>query len=152
MFLFLKCKYQFYSIFCRHLYYPCERIGRVLSRSLSICSYHFCHMCNILYKSWQVLVLLYFWAYLISLSLFNDTGFVNPLGFCCGHHKDSSLKCWHDAVVNGTKVYGASCSNPSEYISWDEIHYTEAANYWISNRILDGSLSDPQVPLTEVCL
>ncbi|KAF7112280.1 hypothetical protein RHSIM_Rhsim10G0160700 [Rhododendron simsii] len=29
---------------------------------------------------------------------------------------------------------------------------TEAANYWTSNRILDGSLSDPQVPLTEACL
>lgn len=83
------------------------------------------------------------------------TGFVNPLGFCCGHNEDSSHKCWEDVVVNGTKVYGASCSNPSEYISWDEIHYTEAANHWISNRILDGSLSDesdPQVPLSEACL
>ncbi|KAI8555507.1 hypothetical protein RHMOL_Rhmol05G0178400 [Rhododendron molle] len=68
-------------------------------------------------------------------------GFVNPLGFCCGHHKDSNLKCWDDAVVNGPKVHGASCSNPSEYISWDEIHYIEAANYWTSNQILDGSLS-----------
>jgi phospholipase/lecithinase/hemolysin len=82
----------------------------------------------------------------------NQHGFVNPLEYCCGRDEDSSIKCWDAAVVNGTKVYGASCSNPSEYISWDGVHYTEAANHWLSDRILDGSLSDPPVPLTEACL
>ncbi|KAI8528140.1 hypothetical protein RHMOL_Rhmol12G0128100 [Rhododendron molle] len=99
-------------------------------------------------NKFQDALLVYVDIYKAKYSLISEAkqhGFVNPLGFCCGHHKDSSLKCWDDAVVNGTKVYGASCSNPSEYISWDGIHYTEAANYWISNRILDGSLSDPQI-------
>ncbi|KAG5522023.1 hypothetical protein RHGRI_034288 [Rhododendron griersonianum] len=99
-------------------------------------------------NKFQDALLVYVDIYKAKYSLISEAkqhGFVNPLGFCCGHHKDSSLKCWDDAEVNGTKVYGASCSNPSEYISWDEIHYTEAANYWISNRIFDGSLSDPQL-------
>ncbi|KAM7251119.1 hypothetical protein ACFE04_023002 [Oxalis oulophora] len=49
-------------------------------------------------------------------------------------------------------VYGASCSNPSNYISWDSIHYTEAANKWVTNTISrDGSLSDPPISLSEAC-
>ncbi|KAE9454653.1 hypothetical protein C3L33_13438, partial [Rhododendron williamsianum] len=56
------------------------------------------------------------------------------------------------ALVNGTEVYGAPCNNPSEYISWDKIHYTEAANHWVADRILDGLLSDPpQIPVTQAC-
>ncbi|XP_057495464.1 GDSL esterase/lipase At3g27950-like isoform X1 [Actinidia eriantha] len=98
-------------------------------------------------------------ASLIYVDIFNakysliskakEHGFVDPLGYCCGHHGDYSLGCGKKTVVNGTEVYGGSCSNPSEYISWDNIHYTEAANHWVSHQTLDGSLSDPQIPITE---
>ncbi|KAL6983783.1 hypothetical protein U1Q18_017159 [Sarracenia purpurea var. burkii] len=81
----------------------------------------------------------------------NEHGFVNPLGYCCGHHGDYILDCGKKETVNGTEVYGASCSNPSEYISWDNIHYTEAANHWVSHQILNGSLSDPQISVNEAC-
>uniref|UniRef100_A0A5B6ZCD1 Alpha-L-fucosidase n=2 Tax=Davidia involucrata TaxID=16924 RepID=A0A5B6ZCD1_DAVIN len=80
-----------------------------------------------------------------------EHGFANRLGYCCGHYGDYRLECGQKTIVNGTEIYGASCSNPLEYISWDGIHYTEAANQWVANHILDGSLSDPQVPITESC-
>ncbi|GMN33802.1 hypothetical protein TIFTF001_046748, partial [Ficus carica] len=78
-------------------------------------------------------------------------GFINPLGYCCPHLGDSGLKCWETEIVNGTEVFGTSCTDPSKYISWDSAHYTEAANKWIANRILDGSLTDPPVPLAKAC-
>lgn len=78
-------------------------------------------------------------------------GFVDPLGYCCKHVGNSTLRCWDKKTVNGTTVYATPCNNPSEYISWDSIHYTEAANRWVANRISDGSLSDPPVPLTSLC-
>lgn len=53
--------------------------------------------------------------------------------------------------MNGSEIYGASCSNPLEYLSWDGIHYSEAANKWVANRVLDGSLSDPPVAISEAC-
>lgn len=55
-------------------------------------------------------------------------------------------------MVNGTEVFGGSFNNPQEYISWDSIHYTEAANNWVANHIFDGSFSDPRVPITGACL
>ncbi|GMH04274.1 hypothetical protein Nepgr_006113 [Nepenthes gracilis] len=58
-------------------------------------------------------------------------GFKDPLGYC---------------VKNGT-----SCSDPSEYISWDGIHFTEAANHWVANLTFDGSHSNPPLPITKAC-
>ncbi|XVE74936.1 hypothetical protein DITRI_Ditri12bG0058700 [Diplodiscus trichospermus] len=82
----------------------------------------------------------------------NKYGFVDPFINCCGHFGDHHVECGKTAVVNGTEIFGASCSEPTKHISWDGIHYTEAANRWVTNRILDGSLSDPPVPITKACL
>lgn len=77
-------------------------------------------------------------------------GFVDSSNFCCGsygyhgHHVDCGKR------INGT-VYGNSCSNPSRHISWDGIHFTEAANSWVANRILNGSFSHPPVSIEEAC-
>ncbi|KAK9090299.1 hypothetical protein Sjap_023476 [Stephania japonica] len=78
-------------------------------------------------------------------------GFENPLRFCCGHYEGYHVGCGEKAYINGTEVFGGSCGNPSTYISWDGIHYSQAANHWISNHILNGSLSDPPVPISESC-
>lgn len=99
-------------------------------------------------------VLTYVDIYSAKYSLITEAkkhGFVDPLGYCCGHYGDYRVQCGKKAVVNGTEVYGASCSNPLAYISWDGIHYTHAANRWITNRILHSSLSDPLIPITEAC-
>lgn len=80
-------------------------------------------------------------------------GFVDPLGCCCGNYGDSKVLCWDTpSVVNGTENFVSSwCSDPSRYISWDGVHYTEAANRWVAERIFNGSLSDPPVPITGAC-
>ncbi|XP_010248682.1 PREDICTED: GDSL esterase/lipase At5g14450 [Nelumbo nucifera] len=86
---------------------------------------------------------------LISRS--NSQGFVDPQKICCGHHESYHVWCGQNAMINGSEVYGAPCGDPSIYISWDSIHYTEAANHWVANHILDGSLSDPPLPITQAC-
>ncbi|KAM7269654.1 hypothetical protein ACFE04_025151 [Oxalis oulophora] len=77
-------------------------------------------------------------------------GFVSNLGYCCGDLE--VVFCSDTAIVNGTTVFGSACKDPSKYISWDGIHYTEAANRWIADRIIDGSLSDPEISLGELCM
>lgn len=93
--------------------------------------------------------------YSAKYSLFKDAakeGFVDPHGYCCKHPDNPNLRCWNVETVNGTSVYATSCSNPGEYISWDSIHFTEAANHWIADHILDGSLSTPPLPITKACI
>lgn len=46
---------------------------------------------------------------------------------------------------------GASCIDPSKYISWEGIYYTEAANQRIANSIMDGSISDHPISITKAC-
>lgn len=78
-------------------------------------------------------------------------GFVSSLGYCCGHYGDYRARCGRKSVVNGSEIYGASCRNPLEYLSWDGVHYSEAANKRVANLVLDGSLSDPPVAISEAC-
>uniref|UniRef100_A0A0D9X0X8 Uncharacterized protein n=1 Tax=Leersia perrieri TaxID=77586 RepID=A0A0D9X0X8_9ORYZ len=54
--------------------------------------------------------------------------------------------------VNGTSVLvGKSCEDPSRSVSWDGVHFTEAANKFVVDQIFDGKLSDPPVPLRLAC-
>ncbi|XP_059452260.1 GDSL esterase/lipase At5g14450-like [Corylus avellana] len=79
-------------------------------------------------------------------------GFADPLKVCCGYHVNySHVWCGTKAIINGIEVYGASCGNPSQYISWDGVHYSQAASQWFANHILNGSLSDPPIPITQAC-
>ncbi|XP_073048837.1 GDSL esterase/lipase At3g27950-like [Primulina eburnea] len=100
----------------------------------------------------QDAMLIYVDIYSVKYSLVSDGknhGFPDPFGYCCG--RLGVVKCGEKAMFNGTEVYGDSCSNPLEYISWDGVHYTEAANKWISHRILDGSFSEPKISIAEAC-
>ncbi|KAF7819504.1 GDSL esterase/lipase [Senna tora] len=81
-----------------------------------------------------------------------NQGFVDPLTICCGYHvNDTHIWCGQKGSVNGKEVFGASCENPLKYISWDGVHYAEAANHWVAHRILNGSLADPPFPITQAC-
>ncbi|GAV67958.1 Lipase_GDSL domain-containing protein, partial [Cephalotus follicularis] len=91
-------------------------------------------------------------VYSSKLALISDAknqGFVDPFNFCCGNY-GYHINCGKQATVNGT-VYGNSCGHPWRHISWDGIHYSQAANRWIATQILNGSLSDPPVPVYEAC-
>ncbi|KAL5572811.1 hypothetical protein UlMin_022408 [Ulmus minor] len=79
-------------------------------------------------------------------------GFADPLKVCCGYHvKYDHVWCGTKALVNGSAVFGASCENPSTAISWDGVHYAQAANQWVANHILNGSLTDPPTPISQAC-
>ncbi|XWS30419.1 hypothetical protein CRYUN_Cryun24cG0116100 [Craigia yunnanensis] len=80
-------------------------------------------------------------------------GFVDAQKICCGHHKNGiDVGCGGMLPLpNGTQIFGTACEDPALYINWDGIHYTEAANRWIANRLINGSLSDPPIPITHAC-
>ncbi|GER29256.1 GDSL-like Lipase/Acylhydrolase superfamily protein [Striga asiatica] len=55
-------------------------------------------------------------------------GFEDPFTTCCGYHGiDYDVYCGNTENVNGTHAFAASCLNPSKVISWDGVHYSEAA-------------------------
>ncbi|KAL0461724.1 UNVERIFIED_CONTAM: GDSL esterase/lipase [Sesamum latifolium] len=101
--------------------------------------------------------LVYVDVYSAKYHLISNTktyGFMDPLKICCGHHESNiHIWCGQRTLVNGTEVLGVSCGSPDSYISWDGIHYSQAANQWIANHILNGSFSDPPLtPITQACL
>ncbi|KAF3780712.1 GDSL esterase/lipase [Nymphaea thermarum] len=86
------------------------------------------------------------------ISQATNLGFVDPFKICCGHATmDYIVGCGNEKMVNGTKIQGTSCSDPLTYISWDGVHYTHRANEMIARQVIDGSLSDPQIPLSAAC-
>ncbi|KAF6157501.1 hypothetical protein GIB67_004439 [Kingdonia uniflora] len=98
--------------------------------------------------------LIYVDVYAAKYGLISDAvnqGFTDPLHICCGYHELVIVGCGQKINVNGTEIYGASCGNPSTYVSWDGTHYSQAANHWIANSIFNGTLSDPQIPIDEAC-
>ncbi|KAG6536402.1 hypothetical protein ZIOFF_001456 [Zingiber officinale] len=90
------------------------------------------------------------------LSHAHQHGFELPLVACCGHggkyNYNINIGCGSTVTRNGKEVMvGKSCQNPSKRIIWDGVHYTDAANKWIFQQIVDGKFSDPQVPLRLAC-
>ncbi|XP_059640425.1 GDSL esterase/lipase At5g14450-like [Cornus florida] len=86
------------------------------------------------------------------ISTTKTQGFTDPLKICCGRHEnDINVWCGQKGYYNGTEVFGAACANPSAYVSWDGVHYSQAANQWVANHILNGSLSDPPNPISRAC-
>lgn len=81
-------------------------------------------------------------------------GFVDPLNYCCKDCAESYLPYWKRQIGYETAMVfdATSCDNPSEYISWDGVHYTEAANDWVASRIFNGTFSDPLLSIAESCM
>ncbi|KAK6118136.1 hypothetical protein DH2020_048120 [Rehmannia glutinosa] len=78
----------------------------------------------------------------------NNYGFKNPLMACCGHggapyNFDPNIKCRD----NGCNL----CEQESPYISWDGVHYTEAANTIVATEILSTKHSTPPLQLNFFC-
>lgn len=89
---------------------------------------------------------------LICSKRFVFSGFAEPLKVCCGYHVNyTHVWCGTKASINGRVVDGPPCTNPSTYISWDGVHYSQAASQWIANHVTNGSLTDPPTPITQAC-
>ncbi|CAH9142804.1 unnamed protein product [Cuscuta epithymum] len=84
-------------------------------------------------------------------------GFVHPLEACCGdggkYNYKREIGCGGKMkLANGTEVLvGKACTDASNRINWDGVHYTEAANKWVFDKIVDGAYSHPPTPLTMAC-
>ncbi|KAJ6813163.1 GDSL esterase/lipase-like [Iris pallida] len=91
------------------------------------------------------------------LSQAEKFGFEHPLETCCGYgggtyNFDFDVRCGATSDVNGTEVLlGKPCANPSKRIVWDGVHYTEAANRWVFDRIAAGEFSDPPNSPSTAC-
>ncbi|KAJ8752329.1 hypothetical protein K2173_003965 [Erythroxylum novogranatense] len=75
-------------------------------------------------------------------------GFSNPLMACCGHggppyNYDRNITCSEP----GHEV----CSEGSKFISWDGIHYTEAANTIVASKVLSKAYSSPSTAFDFFC-
>ncbi|KAL7121497.1 hypothetical protein ACP275_02G185700 [Erythranthe tilingii] len=71
---------------------------------------------------------------------------------CCGygggpHNFDQKVYCGNTKLVNGQNLTATACNDPYNYVSWDGIHATEAANEIVANAIINGSCFDPPLPL-----
>lgn len=77
-------------------------------------------------------------------------GFIDPLKFCCGSYHGYQITCGQKSTENET-FYGGACKNPSQHVSWDGIHYSQAANLLITKQIVSGAFSDPPVSIAQAC-
>ncbi|XP_057547097.1 GDSL esterase/lipase At5g14450-like isoform X2 [Amaranthus tricolor] len=79
-----------------------------------------------------------------------QNGFIDSFSYCCEECR-KYVPYWNRQVVNETEVHDTPCDNPSRYVFWETVHYTEAANRWVANQIFDGSLSEPPIPISKSC-
>ncbi|WRX09969.1 GDSL lipase/esterase - like 7 [Theobroma cacao] len=75
---------------------------------------------------------------------------------CCGYgggtyNFHQEVYCGNTKVINGTNMTASACEDPNNYVSWDGIHASEAANKLTTLAILNGSLFDPPFPLHKLC-
>ncbi|KAL0918663.1 hypothetical protein M5K25_010686 [Dendrobium thyrsiflorum] len=75
-------------------------------------------------------------------------GFEHPVTVCCGYggpplNYDSRIRCGQTKIIDGSSVTAKGCSDATDYVNWDGIHYTDAANQFVSSQILTGKYSDP---------
>ncbi|XP_022938608.1 GDSL esterase/lipase At3g27950-like [Cucurbita moschata] len=87
----------------------------------------------------------------LLISKAKTLGFVDPVNYCCGSFHGLHLNCGKKEAVNGTVYDNNACKDPSRHVSWDGIHYSEAANLWVANHILNGSFSEPPLPIDKAC-
>ncbi|KAI3817520.1 hypothetical protein L1987_11312 [Smallanthus sonchifolius] len=62
------------------------------------------------------------------------------------------IGCGGKFKINGKDVLvGKTCEDPTVMINRDGVHYTQAANKWIFDQIVNGSFSDLPIPIGLAC-
>lgn len=75
-------------------------------------------------------------------------GFSSPLMACCG--SGGPPYNYNIGVTCGQPGYKV-CNEGSRFVSWDGIHYTEAANFIISSQVLSTAYSTPKTSFDFFC-
>ncbi|XP_057439614.1 GDSL esterase/lipase At4g01130-like [Lotus japonicus] len=110
-------------------------------------------------KSLSDASVIYVDSYSVLLELFQHPtshGLQYGTKSCCGYgggayNFDKRVYCGNTIKINGTTISATACNDPYNYVSWDGIHATEAANKLTTLAILNGSYSDPPFPFHEHC-
>ncbi|KAG5380547.1 hypothetical protein IGI04_028389, partial [Brassica rapa subsp. trilocularis] len=70
-------------------------------------------------------------------------GFKRSLVACCGHggkyNYNKNIGCGKKVTVRGKEIYiGKPCDEPDKAVIWDGVHFTQAANKFIFDKIAAG--------------
>ncbi|XAR52726.1 Alpha-L-fucosidase [Bertholletia excelsa] len=79
---------------------------------------------------------------------FKNYGFSSAFMSCCGY---GGPPYNYNGTVPCGNPMSEVCDEGSKYISWDGIHYTEAANAIVASKILSGAYSTPPTPFDFFC-
>ncbi|KAG4174230.1 hypothetical protein ERO13_A11G107300v2 [Gossypium hirsutum] len=78
----------------------------------------------------------------------SNYGFESPLMACCGN---GGPPYNYNANINCGRTGYTVCHEGSKFISWDGVHYTEAANAIFTSKILSTHYSTPQLSFNFFC-
>ncbi|KGN58540.1 GDSL esterase/lipase At1g09390 [Cucumis sativus] len=95
--------------------------------------------------------LVYVDVYAIKYDLITNSvsnGFENPLIVCCGY--GGPPYNFNQTVTCGQPGFN-TCNEGLKYVSWDGVHYTEAANAVFASMILSSQYSSPKLPFNFFC-
>ncbi|KAF7099506.1 hypothetical protein CFC21_101132 [Triticum aestivum] len=110
-------------------------------------------------KTLQKASIMYVDKYSVMLELFRHPeahGLRYGTKACCGYgggayNFDPDLYCGTSKIVKGNIASAAACGDPQNYVSWDGIHATEAANNIVASAVMSGSYSYPPSDLSKLC-
>ncbi|KAI5427594.1 GDSL esterase/lipase At3g26430 [Lathyrus oleraceus] len=110
-------------------------------------------------KELHLAAITYVDVYSVKYSLISQAkkhGFKEHLRACCGHggkyNYNKKIGCGGKVKIDGKEILIAKpCKDPSVVVNWDGVHLTQAANKWVFDQIVDGSFSDPPIPLNMAC-
>lgn len=87
-------------------------------------------------------------CHLGSSCFLHCAGFENPLMVCCGY--GGPPYNFNQSVTCGQPGFN-TCNEGLKYLSWDGVHYTEAANAVFASKILSSQYSSPKLHFNFFC-
>ncbi|CAN1132153.1 GDSL esterase/lipase At1g54790 [Linum perenne] len=126
-----------------------DQFGCLASRNRAAAAFntHLNHLCTNLKSQFPDINLTYVDIYSVKLDLianYSRYGFKEPIAACCGYggpplNFDIRVPCGGATVnINGSAVTANVCNRPSEYVNWDGVHYTDAADRFVAQRLISG--------------
>ncbi|CAN1765662.1 GDSL esterase/lipase At3g05180 [Linum perenne] len=126
-----------------------DQFGCLASRNRAAAAFnsHLNHLCTNLKSQFPDINLTYVDIYSVKLDLianYTRYGFKEPIAACCGYggpplNFDIRVPCGGATVnISGSAVTANVCDRPSEYVNWDGVHYTDAADRFVAQRLISG--------------